>query len=275
MMLLALLFVTTAVASPLLGTEQCVRGPSYWCQNIKTASPCGAVKHCQQNVWKKPQMKSVPCDLCKEVILVVEQLLKDNATESELLGYVEKACQLIPDEGLANQCKEIVDDYFPILLGIIQGELNDPGVVCGAIGLCVSQQAAVAKAQLMSNEIPKVDLNQRISPFLLNVPNLLYPQEKSEKAPKPVAGDVCQDCVTFITDTQEEAKANSSFIDTLIGQVESQCENLGPGISDMCKEYISQYGPLVFQQLMSMMLGDFQPAVKEFSQKIYGARHRL
>lgn len=45
-----------AVASPLLGTEQCARGPPYWCQNVKTASLCGAVQHCQQNVWNKPQM---------------------------------------------------------------------------------------------------------------------------------------------------------------------------------------------------------------------------
>uniref|UniRef100_A0A8C1LN97 Prosaposin n=1 Tax=Cyprinus carpio TaxID=7962 RepID=A0A8C1LN97_CYPCA len=243
-----------AVASPLLGTEQCARGPPYWCQNVKTASLCGAVQHCQQNVWSKPQMKSVPCDLCKEVLMVVEQLLKDNATESELLEYMEKACQLIPDEGLADQCKEIVDNYFPILMGIIEGELDDPGVVCSAMGLCVSQQAALAKAQLMSNEIPKVDLNQRVSPFLLNIPQLLYPQENTKKeTPKQTGGDVCQDCVTFISDTQEEAKTNSSFINTLLMQVESQCDLLGPGMSDMCKEYISQYGPLVFQQLMSMV----------------------
>uniref|UniRef100_A0A8C1LS53 Prosaposin n=1 Tax=Cyprinus carpio TaxID=7962 RepID=A0A8C1LS53_CYPCA len=246
-----------AVASPLLGTEQCARGPPYWCQNVKTASLCGAVQHCQQNVWSKPQMKSVPCDLCKEVLMVVEQLLKDNATESELLEYMEKACQLIPDEGLADQCKEIVDNYFPILMGIIEGELDDPGVVCSAMGLCVSQQAALAKAQLMSNEIPKVDLNQRVSPFLLNIPQLLYPQENTKKeTPKQTGGDVCQDCVTFISDTQEEAKTNSSFINTLLMQVESQCDLLGPGMSDMCKEYISQYGPLVFQQLMSMQAKD-------------------
>ncbi|XP_018934839.1 prosaposin isoform X1 [Cyprinus carpio] len=252
-MLLTLLLISTAVASPLLGTEQCARGPPYWCQNVKTASLCGAVQHCQQNVWSKPQMKSVPCDLCKEVLMVVEQLLKDNATESELLEYMEKACQLIPDEGLADQCKEIVDNYFPILMGIIEGELDDPGVVCSAMGLCVSQQAALAKAQLMSNEIPKVDLNQRVSPFLLNIPQLLYPQENTKKeTPKQTGGDVCQDCVTFISDTQEEAKTNSSFINTLLMQVESQCDLLGPGMSDMCKEYISQYGPLVFQQLMSM-----------------------
>lgn len=45
-----------ALATPLLGTEQCVRGPPYWCQNVKTASLCGAVTHCQQNVWNKPHM---------------------------------------------------------------------------------------------------------------------------------------------------------------------------------------------------------------------------
>lgn len=62
-------------------------------------------------------------------------------------------------------------------------------MVCGAIGLCQSQQAALAKAQakeqLVSNEIPQVDLSQQVAPFLLNVPELLYPQESpKQEAPK-------------------------------------------------------------------------------------------
>ncbi|XP_052006432.1 prosaposin-like isoform X2 [Xyrauchen texanus] len=255
-MLLTLLFISTAVATPLLGTEQCARGPPYWCQNVKTASLCGAVQHCQQNVWIKPQMKSVPCDLCKEVIVVVEQLLKDNGTESEILGYMEKVCHLIPDTGLAGECQDIVDNYFPILMGIIEGELDNPSVVCGAMGLCVSQQAALAKALLMSNEIPQVDLTQRVNPFLLNIPQLLYPKENVKEETPKQSGDVCQDCVTFITDTQDQAKSNASFVNSLLMQVENQCELLGPGMSDMCKEYISQYGPLVIQQLMSMQPKD-------------------
>lgn len=107
------ILIVAAIATPLLGTEQCARGPPYWCQNVKTASLCGAVSHCQQNVWNKPQMvrftlmsllhfiiqreavcmmffkswsilcfqKTVPCDLCKEIVIVVEQILKENATE--------------------------------------------------------------------------------------------------------------------------------------------------------------------------------------------------
>ncbi|KAK6301405.1 hypothetical protein J4Q44_G00274580 [Coregonus suidteri] len=275
MLYFALFFVSAAVATPLLGTEQCARGPHYWCHNVKTASICGAVVHCQQNVWNQPQMKSVPCDLCKEVLAVVDQLLKDNATEGEILGYMEKACTLIPDKSLSAECKELVDSYYPILVGIITGELEDPQVedpqvACGAMGLCETQQAALARLaelqsnqipQLTSNEIPRVDLAQRVAPFLLNVPGLLYPQQEAapkqqEAAPKQESGDVCEDCVKFITDTQDEAKSNSTFVNSLIEQIQNQCDLLGPGISDLCRQYVSQYAPLIVQELMSMQPKD-------------------
>ncbi|KAK5853837.1 hypothetical protein PBY51_014961 [Eleginops maclovinus] len=262
MLFLTLLIVASAAATPLLGTEQCARGASYWCQNVKTASLCGAVAHCQQNVWNKPQMKSVPCDLCKEVLMVVEQILKDNATEAEVLGYLEKACQLIPDKDLTAECKEMVDDYYPILIGIIKGELEDPSAVCGAMGLCQSQQLALAKVhakeQLVSNEIPQMDLSQKVSPFLLNIPALLYPQESHrQEAPKPEtpkleSDTVCQDCVKFLTDAQAEARNSSTFVDSLIENLENQCDLLGPGVSDMCKQYVSQYAASVIQAIMSM-----------------------
>lgn len=74
---------------------------------------------------------------------------------------------------------------------------EDPSVVCGAIGLCQSEQAALAKLglhqneQLLSNEIPQVDLSQNESPFLLNVPLLIYPQGPREEAPKQESPKVC------------------------------------------------------------------------------------
>lgn len=35
----------------LLGTEKCVWGPGYWCQNMETAARCNAVDHCKRHVW--------------------------------------------------------------------------------------------------------------------------------------------------------------------------------------------------------------------------------
>lgn len=57
------------------------------------------------------------------------------------------------------------------------------------MGLCKSEQAALAEVQaqeqLVSNEIPQIDISQRVAPFLLNVPELLYPQETPiQEAPK-------------------------------------------------------------------------------------------
>lgn len=46
---------------------------------------------------------------------------------------------------------------------------------------------------------------------------------------------VCDDCVKFITDTQAEAKKNTSFITSLIAQLESQCDLLGPEFSDLVR----------------------------------------
>lgn len=72
---------------------------------------------------------------------------------------------------------------------------ENPSVVCGAIGLCQSEQAALAKLQqneqLLSNEIPKVALSQNESPFLLNVPLLLYPQNLKDETPKQETPKVC------------------------------------------------------------------------------------
>lgn len=93
---------------------------------------------------------------------------------------------------------------------------------------------------------------------------------------------MCEDCIKLLTDAQAEAKANSSFIDSLIENIEKQCDMLGPGLADQvnipcvgffttprrkknkaflipillslqCKQYVSQYGTLVVQQLMSMV----------------------
>ncbi|XP_067828875.1 prosaposin [Heptranchias perlo] len=244
--LIAALCVSAAVASPLSGQEQCAEGPTFWCQNVKTASDCGAVKHCQQTVWRQPTVKSIPCDLCKEVISVMGNLLKDNATEGEMRSYMDKACELLPDPTLTQQCKELVDDYLPIILDILRGELESPEVVCSALHLCQSLQESLADKDILSNEIPDVDMSKLFSPFIANVPLLLYPQQTTKSKSNDA---VCLDCNQFITDIQTAVKENTSFLDELIAQLKKQC-NLGPGLTELCEKYISLHAPRVAEVLM-------------------------
>lgn len=47
-----------ASRTPLLGTDQCVLGPSFWCRSPETAELCDAVSHCQRLVWKGTDFNS-------------------------------------------------------------------------------------------------------------------------------------------------------------------------------------------------------------------------
>ncbi|KYO42446.1 prosaposin [Alligator mississippiensis] len=247
--------LAVAVTSPLLWQKDCVKGPEVWCQNLRTASQCGALKHCQQTVWSKPTVKSIPCDLCKEVVTVVGKVLKDNGTEDEIRSYMDKTCEFLPDPDLVSECKEVVDDYLPVVMDMIKEELDKPEVVCSALSLCQSLQKHLAaiklQKQLQSNKIPELDFSELASPFLANVPLLLYPQDEPKKESQG-NGNVCEDCVKLVTDVQEAVRSNSSFVNALIAHVKEECEHLGPGMGELCKNYISEYSDLVIQMMMHM-----------------------
>lgn len=245
--------LAAVTATPLFGTEQCANGPGVWCVNIRTAKQCSAVTHCQQAVWNKPVMNSTPCEICKEVVTVVGNFLKDNITQTETLALLNKACELLREPSLVSECKQLVAEYYPLVLNIIEQELSNPSVPCCALGLCKSLQqylASLKTVQLKTNEIPDVDFSKMVPPFMANLPILLKPQEKSDIAPKNK--DVCQDCIQLISDIQDQLKSNSSFSKMLVENLLKECDELGGGLSEMCKTYINQYAELAFQMAIQM-----------------------
>ncbi|XP_017169338.1 prosaposin isoform X2 [Mus musculus] len=252
--------LATALTSPVQDPKTCSGGSAVLCRDVKTAVDCGAVKHCQQMVWSKPTAKSLPCDICKTVVTEAGNLLKDNATQEEILHYLEKTCEWIHDSSLSASCKEVVDSYLPVILDMIKGEMSNPGEVCSALNLCQSLQEYLAEQnqkQLESNKIPEVDMARVVAPFMSNIPLLLYPQDHPRSQPQPKANeDVCQDCMKLVSDVQTAVKTNSSFIQGFVDHVKEDCDRLGPGVSDICKNYVDQYSEVCVQMLMHM---DQQP----------------
>ncbi|KAF5929077.1 hypothetical protein HPG69_015550, partial [Diceros bicornis minor] len=220
------------LGSPVLGLKECTRGSAVWCQNVKTAADCGAVKHCLQTVWSKPSVQ-------------------------EILVYLERTCDWLPKPNMSASCKEIVDSYLPVILDMIKGQMSHPGEVCSALNLCESLQKHLAELnhqkQLESNKIPELDMAEVVAPFMANIPLLLYPQEGPRSEPQPKAGgDVCQDCIQMVTDIQNAVRTNSTFVKALVDHAKEQCDRLGPGIADMCKNYINQYSEIAVQMMMHM-----------------------
>uniref|UniRef100_A0A7N5KAX8 Prosaposin n=1 Tax=Ailuropoda melanoleuca TaxID=9646 RepID=A0A7N5KAX8_AILME len=236
-----------ALTTPLLLKKDCAKGPEVWCQNLRTASDCKAVKHCEQTVWNKPTVNSIPCDLCKETLQVVGKILKTNETTEEINEYLNKICEFLRDSELVYQCKDIVNSYLPIILDLMKSELDNPEVVCSALTLCQTLQKHLAEVkwqkQLQSNKIPELDFSELASPFMANVPLLLYPQDKPNE-------NVCKDCTQLLTDLQEAVKTNSTFVSSLIKHAKEQCDRLEPGMAEMCNKYVSQYSPVALQFLI-------------------------
>ncbi|XP_028741986.1 prosaposin isoform X3 [Peromyscus leucopus] len=254
--------LVTALTSPVQDPKVCAGGSGVLCRDLKTAVDCGALKHCQQMVWSKPTAKSLPCDICKTVVTEAGDLLKNNATQEKILHYLEKTCEWIHDSSLSNSCKETVDSYLPVILDMIKGEMSNPGEVCSALNLCQSLQKHLAEEnyqkQLESNKIPEVDMASVVAPFMANIPLLLYPQDRPRSQPQPkVNDDVCQDCVKMVTDIQTAVRTNATFVQGFVDHVKEECDRLGPGMSDMCKNYVDQYSQVAVQMMMHMQ--DQQP----------------
>ncbi|XP_007441356.1 prosaposin-like [Python bivittatus] len=121
--------------------------------------------------------------------------------------------------------------------------------------LCQSLQKHLAEVkwqkELQSNKIPEIDFSELASPFMANVPLLLYPQDKPKQETQG-SGNVCQDCIQLVTDIQEAVKTNSTFVSSLIEHAKEECERLDPGMSVVCKSYISQYSSLAIQMFLHM-----------------------
>ncbi|XP_027244105.1 prosaposin isoform X3 [Cricetulus griseus] len=253
--------LVTALTTPVQDPKVCAGGSAVLCRDLKTAVECGALKHCQQMVWSKPTAKSLPCDICETVVTEAGNLLKNNATQEEILRYLEKACEWIHDSSLQNSCKEAVDSYLPVILDMIKGEMSNPGEVCSALNLCQSLQKYLAEQnhqkQLESNKIPEVDMTRVVAPFMANIPLLMYPQDHPHSQfQSKINDDVCQDCVKMVTDIQTAVRTNVTFVQGLVEHVKQECDRLGPGMADMCKNYVDQYSEVAIQMMMHM---DQQP----------------
>ncbi|XP_012579180.1 PREDICTED: prosaposin isoform X1 [Condylura cristata] len=254
--------LAAAVGGPVHSLKQCSGGSAVWCRDVQAAADCGAVKHCLQMVWSKPVVKSLPCDICKRVITEAADLLKNNDTEQEILMNLEKTCDWLSKPELSAKCKEIVDAYLPVILDMIKGEMSRPEEVCSALSLCESLQKHLAELnhqkQLESNKIQEMNIPEMLPPFIANIPLLLYPQNEPHSKPQhKVGADVCQDCVQMVTDIQNAVRTNSTFVEAFVEHVKEQCDHLGPGMADMCKNYINQYSQIAVQMMMHMQ--DQQP----------------
>lgn len=230
--LLASLLVT-ALTSPVQDPKICSGGSAVVCRDVKTAVDCRAVKHCQQMVWSKPTAKSLPCDICKTVVTEAGNLLKDNATEEEILHYLEKTCSWIHDSSLSASCKEVVAEVAVQMMMHMQ-----PKEICVMVGFCdevkrVPMRTLVPATEAIKNILPALELTDPSEQDVIQAQNVIFCQ-------------VCQ----LVMRKLSELIINNATEELLIKGLSKACSLLPAPASTKCQEVLVTFGPSLLDVLM-------------------------
>ena len=103
---------------------------------------CTQLDLCKRSSEEKQQpgpLKGLECAACEYLMSLVESVLGNNATEQEIVQFVDKVCTLFPS-ALRAPCEAIIETYGPQLIDFLLAR-EDPATFCGQVGLCKSSSS--------------------------------------------------------------------------------------------------------------------------------------
>lgn len=226
----SLIFLMLAVFGIAYGySDKCNWGESYWCQNLRTAKDCGAYQHCKTTIWKyqkpKVDVNDDVCTYCETIIGDVRKFMEDQKDQETIKKYLESACAIIPDQTIATECKDLVDDYTDLVLDLIASQL-DPQTVCSVMKLCNGFQDT-------AQHIPR----------------------KPIKKPKVAAEPVCTDCKKFLQDIKDITTSAQTEKEVEDYIEENLCAMMGD-LADYCNQVVEAYIP----EIMELLASEVDPA---------------
>ncbi|KAJ8674866.1 hypothetical protein QAD02_010652 [Eretmocerus hayati] len=165
----------------------------------------------QKSIEDKPS-----CLFCKMAITKLEELVKDNKTETSIEQALDKLCQMLPKR-FKEQCIDLVQIYSK---EIIQKLVDDvpPEEVCADLKLCDPQEVSLPKLPIVQKNfaVPKNDVESKetcaLCEYVLHFIQQALTDPKTEQDIKNIVNKVCNelpksvraDCNQFV-DTYGEA----------------------------------------------------------------------
>nr|XP_040127559.1 pulmonary surfactant-associated protein B isoform X2 [Ictidomys tridecemlineatus]XP_040127560.1 pulmonary surfactant-associated protein B isoform X2 [Ictidomys tridecemlineatus] len=116
----------------------CAQGPEFWCQSLEQALQCKALGHCLQEVWGHAGADDL-CQECKDIINILTKMSK-NIFQKTIRKFLEHECDDLPLKLLVPQCRQVLDNYFPLVIDYFQSQIT-PKVICQHLSLCQHRQS--------------------------------------------------------------------------------------------------------------------------------------
>ncbi|XP_062989086.1 prosaposin-like [Elgaria multicarinata webbii] len=242
-----------AAASPLSWQKECTEDPETWCQDFPTALKCGTLDYCQQMMGLNAPVKNLKCSMCKLIVIMMANIIQDNSTDEKLCKFLEKGCQYLPFQDWSVKCKKVVDTGVVILIELGKQVQDQPQIVCGAFRLCSSRATVQEVLKFQKPLKPEImDIADMLTPFIANVPLLLYPQEESPSDPQ-MGEKTCSHCMEVAAEMQESMKSSPFLVQSLAIHVKRQCDLLRSDLIDECKKYAFGYSHAFVQVLIHLL----------------------
>jgi len=132
---------------------------------------CSSPKKLSAPLRKAPKPTDANCDICIQVVGLIENWVESNYTEQEIANYLDQICSLIP--GFSQICDQIVDYGLSYIINYIQNDENATQI-CQQIGFCsnnLEYQALILKAKRQDTCTLCVQFFSILKSFIGNNPN--------------------------------------------------------------------------------------------------------
>jgi len=128
----------------------------------------------QMSIQKKP---SAQCILCEITVNMMSKVIKDNATEAEIMHELKMVCNVYMPSQLHDECNQFVDAYGQQIIDMIVQKL-DPATICTEASICVTS------TKKLINQIP-TEKNQAsaqcvLCEFTINLLSKMVPTNATE-----------------------------------------------------------------------------------------------
>ena len=74
------------------------------------------------------------CESCVETIQMIEQFLKDQKIEEEIIDLLDQFCDTLPGDA-SQSCRQIAEKYVPLVVKLIETGIETLDI-CHKIGFC-------------------------------------------------------------------------------------------------------------------------------------------
>ena len=138
------------------------------------------------------QAGDIECGVCTYLVGAVETYVSNNATETEILSFLEKDCDLLGVSDWVTVCKGTIATFGPEIINLVI-EKEPADVVCSEIGLCNSTSSISLLPKYNAGNLGNGTIECDLCQFVVNEVEKLLAANQTETEIIDGLQDACGD----------------------------------------------------------------------------------